>query len=271
MEQANQPIGIFDSGVGGLTVANAILRACPNEHLIYFGDTAHLPYGDKSADLVKGYSERISQFLLDQNCKAIVIACNTASSVAFDQVRDIAGSKARVFDVIDPVVNHILTKGHKKIGVIGTLGTIGSNVYYDKIKTADPSIKVYSMATPMLVPMIESGFIHGKISNLIIEKYLENDILEDIDALVLGCTHYPLIKKEIEQFYNSIGKSVEVLATNEIAGNFVHDELNKADLLSREPFKGAHQFFVSDYTASFEQTTRLFYGAEVKLEHLNFW
>ena len=271
MRKADQPIGIFDSGVGGLTVANAILKALPHEELIYFGDTAHLPYGDKSADLIKGYSEKITRFLLEHNCKAVVIACNTASSVAYDLVEEITGDHALTFNVIDPVVEHIIQMKYQKVGIIGTLGTIGSNVYYDKIKKSKPGIKAYSLATPMLVPMVESGFIHGDISELIIQKYLDNDILEEIEALILGCTHYPLIKKEIEKYYHGRSAKVDVLATNEIVGDYVKKTLTAEGLLNARTGKGGHQFFVSDFTASFEQTTRLFYGAEVKLQHLNLW
>jgi len=271
LKKADQPIGIFDSGIGGLTVANAILKACPNEQLIYFGDTAHLPYGDKSPDLIKGYSARITEYLLEHNCKAVVIACNTASSVAYDLVSDLAGKKAMAFNVIDPVVQTILTKAYKKVGVIGTLGTIGANVYYDRIKLAHAASKVYSLATPLLAPMIESGFIHGQISELVIQKYLDNDILEEIEALVLGCTHYPMIKKEIEKHYISEKKQVDVLATNEIAGQYVHDRLKAEGLLNTSSEPKKHHFYVSDYTASFEQTTRIFYGSDVKLEHINLW
>ncbi|MEZ5006929.1 MAG: glutamate racemase [Chitinophagales bacterium] len=265
----NQPIGLFDSGVGGLTVANAIAKAMPNERLIYFGDTAHLPYGDKSADLIKGYAENITKFLLQNNCKAVVIACNTASSVAFEVVQDICADNAIAFNVIDPVVKKIVDQEYHKVGIIGTLGTIGSNVYYDKIKTAKPSIRAYSLATPLLAPMIESGFVHGQISELVIENYLVNDILEEIEAIVLGCTHYPLIKKQIEQLYLRLNKSVEVLATNEIAADFVKKVLEEKGLAATQKSTEPHHFFVSDYTASFEQTTRLFYGAEVKLERVS--
>lgn len=271
MDKSTRPIGIFDSGVGGLTVANAVLRALPDEQLIYFGDTAHLPYGDKSPDLIKGYSARIADFLLEHQCKVLIIACNTASSVAYDLVCDIAGDRAAVFNVIDPVVGEILDKQYSRVGVIGTLGTIGANVYYDRIKQSSSGTKVYSLATPMLAPMIESGFIHGQISELIIQQYLDNDILEDIEALVLGCTHYPLIRKEIEKHYATRGKTVDVLATNEIAGNFVRRELERAGLLNPVPGSKHHHFYVSDYTASFAQTTRLFYGSAVQLEHLNLW
>ncbi len=268
MNSKDQPIGLFDSGVGGLTVANAIAKAMPNERLIYFGDTAHLPYGDKSADLVKGYSENITKFLLENNCKAVVIACNTASSVAYEAVKELCKDKAIAFNVIDPVVNQIVSKSYRKVGIIGTLGTIGSNVYYDKIKAVKSSIKAYSLATPMLVPMIESGFIHGQISELVIQNYLKNDILEEIEAIVLGCTHYPLIKKQIEQEYTRLNRKVDVLATNEIAGEYVKKVLEENGLAATAKSDEPHHFYVSDYTASFEQTTRLFYGSEVKLERI---
>lgn len=266
---ANQPIGLFDSGIGGLTVANALAKAMPNERLIYFGDTAHLPYGDKSADLIKSYAEKITHFLLDNHCKAIVIACNTASSVAYEVVKDICADNAIAFNVIDPVVVKIKEENYQKVGIIGTLGTIGSNIYYDKIKAAKSSIRAYSLATPLLAPMIESGFIHGQISELVIENYLVNDILEEIEAIVLGCTHYPLIKKQIEQLYDRLHKSVDVLATNEIAAEFVKKVLLEKGLVANQKSTEPHHFYVSDYTASFEQTTRLFYGAEVKLERVS--
>ncbi len=271
MSKTIQPIGIFDSGIGGLTVANAILSAMPNERIIYFGDTAHLPYGDKSADLIKSYSAKVTSFLLKHNCKAVVIACNTASSVAYEVVKDICAEKAIAFNVIDPVVDFILQNNYQRVGIIGTLGTIGSNVFYDKIKAAKPNVKAYSLATPLLAPMIESGFVHGQISELIVQKYLENDILEDIEAIVLACTHYPLIKQQIEQLYQSLNRNVEVLATNEIAGQYVKTVLENENLLNTSINNPPHQFFVSDYTASFEQTTRLFFGSEVHLEPINIW
>lgn len=269
MRNTNQPIGIFDSGIGGLTVANAILSAMPNERIIYFGDTAHFPYGDKSADLIKSYSEKITEFLLSHQCKAVVIACNTASSVAYEVVKEKCGVDAIAFNVIDPVVDYVLQKDYQKVGIIGTLGTIGSNVFYDKIKNAKSGVKAYSLATPLLAPMIESGFVHGQISELIIQKYLENDILEEIEAIVLACTHYPLIKKQIEQLYQSLGRKVEVLATNEIAGDYVKEVLSQKNLLNSGESNQPHHFYVSDYTASFEQSTRLFFGSELHLEPIS--
>lgn len=269
MDKSN-PIGLFDSGVGGLTVASALSKAMPNEQLIYFGDTAHFPYGDKSADLVKSYARNITKFLLEHNCKAIIIACNTASSVAFELVKELTSTQAIAFNVVDPVVKHIVEADYKKVGIIGTLGTIGSNVYYDKIKSAKPNVKAYSLATPLLAPMIESGFIHGQVSDLVIKQYLENDILEEIESIVLGCTHYPLIKQQIEQLYTSLERKVDVLATNEIAAKFVKRKLEQHQLANPTPNIAPHKFYVSDYTASFEQTSRLFYGAEVELKKVEF-
>jgi glutamate racemase len=267
MRDAKQAIGLFDSGIGGLTVANAILHQLPNESLIYFGDTAHLPYGDKSPDTIRYFTKTIGAFLLSKECKILVIACNTASSVAYDMLENMAGEKAYVFNVIDPVVDEIIKKKYKKVGVIGTLGTIHSDVYKTKINDKDPSIEVHQLATPLLVPMIESGFVDGQISHLVIEEYLNMPELEDIDTLILACTHYPLIKKEIEDFYADKNKKVDVLATNEIVAAHVKRFMIEHGLVNYEK-KGKNSFYVSDYTESFEKTTQLFYKESVDLIHL---
>jgi glutamate racemase len=264
---ADQPIGIFDSGVGGLTVANAILQVLPNEHIIYFGDTAHLPYGDKSPDTIRQYVKEIGVFLLSQNCKVIIIACNSASSVAYDSLVEVVGKQAIVINVIDPVVTYILKKGYKQVGVIGTRATIGSDVYRKKIYKVDSDITVHSLATPLLAPMIESGFFNGQISRLVIEKYLQDENLKDIDTLVLACTHYPLIKKEIEAFYS--GKQVEIVASNEVVAQYVKELLTAKGLTNSSATPGKHKFYVSDYTESFDKTTRIFYGSQVQLEQVS--
>ena len=189
---SSQPIGIFDSGIGGLTVANAIQKVLPNESLIYFGDTAHLPYGDKSPDSIKYYAIRITQFLMQKNCKMIVIACNTASSIAYETVKDFVEGKIPVVDVISPVVDLVAhTKSIHKVGVIGTKGTIKSDIYAKKIKASSKK-EVASLATPLLAPMIEEGFFNNKISRSVIASYLSSRKLAKIDALILACTHYPL-------------------------------------------------------------------------------
>lgn len=264
---AHAPIGLFDSGIGGLTVANAILRELPNESLIYFGDTAHLPYGDKSADTIRYYTKTIGAFLLSKDCKIIVIACNTASSVAFEMLENMAGDKAHVFNVIDAVVDEIIARKYKKVGVIGTLGTIHSNAYFNKITHKDATVSVHQLATPLLAPMIESGFVDGHISNLVIEEYLNATELQDIDTLVLACTHYPLIKREIEEYYRKKNRQVEVLATNEIVAKHIKKFMIEHGLINYEK-KGHHAFYVSDYTESFEKTTQLFYKESIHLIHL---
>lgn len=263
------PIGIFDSGIGGLTVANAILKELPKERIIYFGDTAHLPYGDKSAEAIIGYATKITEFLLERNCKIIVIACNSASSVANEAVLKVVNNRVPVVNVIDPVVDYVFQKELKRVGVIGTKRTINSHIFEDKLHALNPHIDVRPLATPLLAPMIESGFMDGNISKLVIRKYLDNDILMGIEALVLACTHYPLIKKEIEEFYT--GKHVEVISTNEIVGKNVKALINELGLAAAKKSEISHQFFVSDYTKSFEQTTQLFFGKTIHLKHLPFW
>jgi len=189
-----QPIGIFDSGVGGLTVAHAIKQILPGESLVYFGDTAHLPYGDKSAESIRYYSQKITEFLLEHNSKVILVACNSASASAFESLKKEFENTTILIDVINPVVNYLSTRNFKRIGVIGTKRTISSGTYEQKIKEKSPSTFVVSMATPLLVPMIEEGFIFDDISNAIIRSYLSNESLSGIEALILGCTHYPIIK-----------------------------------------------------------------------------
>jgi len=171
MTEEKHPIGVFDSGVGGLTVASAIRQVLPRESLIYFGDTAHLPYGDKSSETIIAYSTGITRFLLEQKCKVIVIACNTASSNSYEAILEECAGKALVVNVIDPVVDYIASKpDYKNIGVIGTKGTINSETYKKKINSVRPGITVSSLATPMFVPMIEEGFIFDDINNAIIRS-----------------------------------------------------------------------------------------------------
>ncbi|HZH68498.1 MAG TPA: glutamate racemase [Chitinophagales bacterium] len=267
MNNTENPIGVFDSGIGGLTVANAILRELPNESLVYFGDTAHLPYGDKSPETIKEYSGIITKFLLEKNVKVIVIACNSASATTFEYVQSLARPhQIKVVDVVNPVVNYISRNQFNKVGIIGTRATINSDIFPHKIHALSPNIEVANLATPLLAPMIEAGFVKGHISQTIVENYLGDPILENIQALVLACTHYPLIKKEIALFYEKINHPVEILATNEIVARYVKTILEEDNLVSQNP-KHHHQFFVSDYTKSFEETTRLFYKEEVTLNY----
>lgn len=263
-----QPIGVFDSGIGGLTVAQAITNALPQERLIYFGDTAHLPYGDKSTAAIQAYAVKICDLLLKQHCKVILIACNSASAAAYELVKEYVGSKAKVLNVIDPIVQHIgNTYPGKTIGLIGTKQTVGSNVYRKKVDELDLDIDLKSLATPLLAAMIEEGFFNDSISESVIHAYLSEPELKNIEALILGCTHYPLIKKQIEKFYE--GK-VDVLDASQIVAHHVKAYLDTHQLAS-EGLTADHKFYVSDFTRSFEESTRIFFKREVHLEHYPLW
>jgi glutamate racemase len=268
MLKADQPIGIFDSGVGGLTVAHSIKSVLPREKIVYFGDTFHLPYGDKSEDSVRYYSLRIADFLLERDCKIILIACNTASASAYEEVVEHVGDRAIVMNVIDPVVNTVSGMHVSgKVGVIGTKGTINSGTYEKKIKQISPSVEVTSMATPLLVPMIEEGFIFDDISNAILKAYLSDQQLKEIQTLILGCTHYPIIKKQIEEFFEF---NVEVVDSGFSVASSLKLLLEENKLI-KTGTTGMHDFFVSDYTHWFEKISKMFFGEKIQLELLNFW
>lgn len=265
----NTPIGIFDSGIGGLTVAQKIHEVLPDEQVVYFGDTAHLPYGDKSQAAIQAYSIKICNVLLSYNCKVIVIACNTASSAAYELVREYVGDRALVVNVIDPVVDFVaLHHAGEKIGVIGTKRTIRSNIYEAKLRAKSKGLTVSSLATPLLAPMIEEGFFNNTISDKIIEEYLGNEVLQDINAIVLGCTHYPLIKEQVNQYYKD---KVSVIDSATIVAKALRALLEEKKMLSDKK-EGNHHFYVSDYTQSFEQSTKIFYqGQQISLELYKLW
>src|SRR6187402_1684557 len=198
----SQPIGVFDSGIGGLTVAHAITKLLPSESMIYFGDTAHLPYGDKSEAAIQAYSIKIADVLIRKGCKVIVIACTSASSAAYELLKEYLHKDIHIINVIDPMVEMVLNQfPNKPVGLIGTKRTVQSGVYNRKIEESNKGVTVQTLATPLLVPMIEEGFFNNQISHEIIGKYLSDSTLENINALILACTHYPLIKKEISEFY----------------------------------------------------------------------
>ena len=264
----SQPIGLFDSGVGGLTVAHAIRSLLPDEPMVYFGDTFHLPYGDKSGDSVRYYSTRIADFLLAKKCKVILIACNTASAAAYREVKNQVGNRALVMNVIDPVTELVakeFTKG--RIGVIGTKGTINSRTYPEKIASLNQALEVVSLATPLLVPMIEEGFVFDDISNAIIRAYLSDPILTGIETLILGCTHYPIIKPQIEKYFDF---SIRVIDSAAIVAQSLKKLLAEHELLNPRK-EDADRFYLSDYTDFFVKIANLFFEEELDLEQIDFW
>jgi glutamate racemase len=265
--RSNQPIGVFDSGIGGLTVANAILKALPNERLVYFGDTAHLPYGDKSADAIRYYCLKIAKFLLEQDCKMIVVACNSASSVGYDVLLEFFREQVLFVNVVDPLVAAVAAGQYRKVGVIATKATINSGVYQQKLAAANPAVEIVAQATPLLAPMIEEGFIHNKISQTILENYLGHPGFRNIDALLLACTHYPLIRKDIAAF---LGGGVDIFDSSILVAEQAAGMLDAYHLRSPALLQ-SHHFFVSDYTHSFSETARRFYTHSLELEYCNIW
>jgi glutamate racemase len=277
----SSPIGLFDSGVGGLTVAHALHTILPSENLVYFGDTAHLPYGDKSKETILQYSLGIANFLLEQECKVILIACNTASANAFEEVRAHVGDRAVVMNVIDPVVEFVCSPDNggpnggpsvtsQNIGIIGTKATIDSGTYEKKIlarSTATRKIQVSSLATPLFVPMIEEGFVFDDISNAIIRSYLSRRELAGIDSLILGCTHYPIIRNQISRFLDF---QVQVHDTAKIVAQAVRQFLTENNLLDTRT-TGENLFYVSDHTPYFEVIANMFFNEKIHLEKRNIW
>lgn len=263
----NNPIGIFDSGIGGLTVANAIIEHLPEEQIIYFGDTKHLPYGDKSPEAIMEYSRKITEYLIyEKKCKAIVIACNTASSISYNILRDRFKGAYPIISVIDPIIEAIVLDNEiKKVGLIATKATVNSGVYQEKLYRRKPELVFAALATPLLVPMIEEGFYDNNISHSLIENYLNQPELNSIDALILGCTHYYIIKNEINSYYNS---KIKLFDSTKIVAQKLRKILEKEQLLNDNK-TAEHQFLVSDYTHSFAQTAKIFYKGKLELQKVN--
>ena len=265
----SQPIGVFDSGIGGLTVAHAIRQLLPHESMIYFGDTAHLPYGDKSEAAIQAYSVKIADILVRKGCKVIVIACNSASSAAYELLTEYVRKDIQIINVIDPMVDLVLQKfAGKHVGLIGTKRTVQSDVYSRKIHEGKKNIHLHSLATPLLAPMIEEGFFNNQISHEIIAQYLSDESLKTIEALILACTHYPLIKNEIKSLYD--GK-LTILDSSEVIAKALKQHLEDQQLLNQEGSPPHHHFLVSDYTESFEASARMFFHESVQLERHSLW
>ena len=258
-----QPIGIFDSGVGGLTVAREIKKLLPNENLIYFGDTKHLPYGEKSREAIVGYSTQIARFLLEKNCKAIVIACNSATANALREVLDEVDNRVPVIDVINPVAEKVAYEIHNNVGVIATKATVNSGLYRKSIRKHNRFIKVDELATPLLVPAIEEGFKNHPITHSIVYNYLSNKKLKNIETLILGCTHYPLLIDEIRQYY---GNRVRVIDSPGIVANQLKMILEQNQLLNSKNPNPDYHFYLSDLTKNFEKISKKFFGNSIKLE-----
>jgi glutamate racemase len=267
MPHSTQPIGIFDSGIGGLTIAHALVQHLPEEDIVYFGDTAHLPYGDKSAAAIQAYSVKIAHMLLQQGCKLILIACNSASAAAFELVKEYVGSQALVVNVIDPVISYLQKNfAHKHLGLIGTKQTVNSNVYKKKLDAVTKHIRLTVHTTNLLAAAIEEFGNHPVIDSLL-KEYLSIPKFKEIDALILACTHYPIIKEKIKFF---CGNHIQIIDPSQIVAERVKDLLKSAQLLTKNG-SGLKKFYVSDLTQSFSEGTKLFFPDNIHLEHYPLW
>lgn len=243
----DDPIGVFDSGVGGLTVVAALRHLLPHEKILYLGDTARVPYGGKSAETITRYSQEIVDLLLQRRCKMIVVACNTASALAVPTLKNFYNIPVQ--DVIQPgAAAAVKTTRSGKIGVIGTKATIGSNAYEEALHALDPKLTIISQACPLLVPIIEEGWIEDEITDSILHRYLDPMVSQKIDTLVLGCTHYPLLKKRIAAI---VGKHVTLVDSAKNCAQSVQQALLENDLGTSEKKEGSLHIILTDRSESF--------------------
>lgn len=242
----NRPIGVFDSGIGGITVLREMAQVFPNESFIYLGDTARLPYGSKSSDTVRKYLIQNIQFLISRNVKAIVVACNTASTQVFENTFE-----ARpIYNVIDPGAQLACASTvNNKIAVLATRGTISSGAYEIKIKKIKPQVKVFSQACPLFVPLAEEGWYDDPVTNLISYRYLNHLKVEDVDTVVLGCTHYPLLKNSIRKIF---GNHVKLIDSGEAISQQLAEDFKNAVLDLSEPQTGSITIALTDASHQFE-------------------
>ena len=251
-----EPIGVFDSGVGGLTVAREIMRQIPNERIVYFGDTARVPYGSKSKETVTKYSRQIIRFLQTENVKAIVIACNTASAFALDTMQK--EFDLPIIGVVKPGAKMAAqTTKNGKVGLIGTEGTIRSGVYAEFIKSFKPDVEVIGKACPLFVPLVEEGMWHDTITDQMAQRYLEGLKQQDIDTLIMGCTHYPLLKKMIGDF---MGGDVHLVDSGKVTAQAAAAALDDLGLLNGKTSGGTAKYFVSDTPDNFDELAHTFLG-----------
>lgn len=243
----NAPIGVFDSGIGGLTVAREIMRQLPEESMIYFGDTARVPYGTKSKDTILRYSRQIVNFLLSKGVKAVVIACNTASALALSELQK---------DYIIPIIGMVqpgavaamkATK-NKNIGIIGTNATIKSGQYGTYLRKLDPKVTVVTKACPMFVPLVEEGLIDDRITEDMVSRYLREFRQYHIDSLILGCTHYPLLINPIQNF---MGDQVVLVNPAYEVAKSLKQMLGEQDITAEEEHTAKYEYYVSDMADQF--------------------
>ncbi len=255
----SKPIGVFDSGIGGLTVVQALTKRLPHENIVYFGDTARVPYGPKSPLVIREYAAQDVDFLLSKDVKMIVIACNTVSGVALDVV--MKRTKVPVVGVIIPGAGAAVAATKKKrVGIIGTIATINSNAYTNAIRQMDAEVQVFTRPCPLFVPLAEEGWTSHKVTELVAKEYLFQFKLEKIDTLVLGCTHYPILKDAIK---SAVDGNVTLIDSGESTAVEVERILDEKDLRNPSKLKPHLQFYVSDVPAKFTEVGERFLGQKM--------
>jgi len=264
---SGHPIGVFDSGIGGLTVVRALMERLPFESIMYFGDTARVPYGVKSPETITQYATQIVQFLLQKEVKMLIIACNTMSAVAYQSVKDL--SPVPVLDVIDAGARRAIKKTHSKnVGVIGTPATINSNAYARAIHQLDPDIRVFSQACPLLVPLVEEGWWNHPVTRLTAQEYLRLVLAEHIDTLVLGCTHYPVIKPLLQEI---AGPDISLVDSAEAMADITAELLNRLNLANPDRDRPEYRFYVTDVPYHFQTIGEGFLGRTLSHIELVKW
>ena len=256
---SRQSIGVFDSGVGGLTVVRALMERLPFESIIYFGDTARVPYGVKSSETITGYASQITEFLLQQGVKLLIIACNTMAAVAHQAVTDL--SPVPVLDVITAgALSAVAGKHTKNIGVIGTPATIASNAYEQAIHRHNPDIRIVSQACPLFVPLVEEGWLDHHVTRLTAREYLNPMLTDNIDTLVLGCTHYPLIKELLQEV---AGDDIRLVDSAEAMAEMAETLLREKNLSNPERVPPEYKFYVTDVPHRFQAIGERFLGRQL--------
>ena len=261
------PIGVFDSGIGGLTVARALMQQLPYERILYFGDTARVPYGVKSADTVSQYATQITDFLLERKVKLLIVACNTMAAVAADAIR--LRSPVPVLDVIEVGAQVAAQRTrNRRIGVIGTLTTVGSGAYDTAIHGHDPTIAIHSQACPLFVPLVEEGWLDHPVTLLTAQEYLAPVLAQGIDTLVLGCTHYPLLQPLLQ---GVAGSAVQLVDSAETTATQTGALLARLGLLNPGTVPPANQFYVTDVPQRFQAVGERFLGQPLAAVEIVKW
>ena len=254
-----KPIGVFDSGVGGLTVVKALRQLLPHEHIIYFGDTARVPYGTKSTQTIINFARQDTEFLISKDVKLIVVGCNTVSSTALEILLD--NYSLPIIGVLEPGAKAAASKtSNNKVGVIGTTATIKTNSYPQKIRSFKSEVMIFSQACPLFVPLVEEGWENTEIAILTARQYLAPLLAQEIDTLVLGCTHYPLLKETIKRV---AGNEVELIDSAEQTAHQVKQLLCDLQLISPEQTPGSHKFYLSDIPPNFVGMAERFLGEQI--------